>query len=91
VSTYHKLLKLEGRLELALSQVSNKEPAVIGKWKEPDLTVQDEVDEVVGVDGDMDSDEEGSDEDDEETDEDDDDDIDDLMDDDDDDDDEDDE
>jgi U3 small nucleolar RNA-associated protein 5 len=69
VAVYHKLLKLEGRLELALSQVSGGEYGGEVRWKEPDLTVHDEVDgvdEVVGADGEDSSDEEGESEEDEE-------------------------
>eukprot|EP00293_Proteomonas_sulcata_P005098 CAMPEP_0184330706 /NCGR_PEP_ID=MMETSP1049-20130417/144824_1 /TAXON_ID=77928 /ORGANISM="Proteomonas sulcata, Strain CCMP704" /LENGTH=123 /DNA_ID=CAMNT_0026653159 /DNA_START=93 /DNA_END=464 /DNA_ORIENTATION=+ len=58
VATYHKLLKLEGRLELALTQVSNRSGGTGPVSKEPELVVDENVgdaDDVVGAaDDDMD-------------------------------------
>jgi hypothetical protein len=83
VSTYHKLLKLEGRLELALSQVSNRSGGGSAYSKDPDVTVDeggepddeadvvgDDMEEDDSEDEDEDEDEEGEDEDDNDDDED---------------------
>ena len=83
VSTYHKLLKLEGRLELALSQVSNRSGGGSAYSKDPDVTVDeggepddeadvvgDDMEEDDSEDEDEDEDEEGEDEDEDEQDDD---------------------